>query len=117
MSLFITAYAGKTTVESITLNDANGSPVTLESGDVVNVKIGRAGASPLLTIRSSTPAGGGSSVTAANPAVLVLDQDDLVAATLKPGVYDIEVTVNDASDGNLEKHAENGIFTLIATQS
>jgi hypothetical protein len=116
MSLHITAYARATTVETITFKDANGDNVTFESGDIVVVKIGRAGKEPLLQIRSDDDAAGGTSVTNVNPATLVLDEDDLGAETILPGVYDIEALVVDASDSNLLKHAENGIFTLISTQ-
>ncbi len=116
MSLFITAYARATTVESITFKDAAGENVTLESGDIIVLKIGRAGEAPLLQILSNDPADGGTNITASNPAILTLHKGDLDDDTIKPGVYDIQALIVDHSDSDLIKHAEEGVFTLISTQ-
>ena len=115
MSLFVTAYASRTTVESIDILDADGALVTLEANDVIVIKIGRHENTSLRTIRSDAAASGGSTTTFTNPTTLTLDEDDLVPSIIKPGVYDMEVSVIDASDGNRVKHAENGIFSLIST--
>lgn len=122
MAIFITAYLGKTSVESITFRDADGVAVTLNASDVVQIKIGRAGSEPVLEIASNVPASGGSTVTSANPATLTLDEDDLTPDysdhdSIRPGVYDIEALVVDSGDANRVKHAESGVFSLINTQT
>lgn len=117
MGIHITAYQRATTKESITLKDAAGDAVELNASDKVRVKIGRAGEAPKLDITSGTDLGGGSSVTAENPATLTLDEDDLGIDTIKPGIYDIEVGIIDSGDQNRYKPADFGVFVLLASQS
>ena len=112
MGIFITGYMRRSTSELITFRDAAGAAITINASDNVRIKIGRSGEAPLLDITSGE---GNSRVTDANPATLTLNQDDLVVGTIKPGVYDLEASVVDSADGNLIKHAESGIFTLLDT--
>lgn len=109
MAIFINAYMRRATSESITLYSASGAVVPVSDPDNVRIKIGRSGEAPLLDITSDA---GNSRCTDANPTVLTLSQADLVAETIKPGVYDVEVSVVDATDSSKIKHAESGVFSL-----
>lgn len=111
MSVFITAYRRRTAVFDITVTEADGTAVVLVTGDAVRLKIGRAGAVPLLDLTSDAASANGSTLTAANPTRLYLAQGDATAA---PGVYDVEVAIVDASDGRI-KHADSGVFALHET--
>jgi hypothetical protein len=108
----ITAYNGGRTTHEIEFTDADGEAVAIGSNNV-RIKIGRAGATPILDIRDGTDLGGGGNVTRANPAVLTLYRDDISASIIKPGVYDIEAYIVDATDDNKIVHAESGVFKLI----
>lgn len=115
MSVLLTLYKNRTTRETITVTDADGDNVDFESGDTFRVKIGRTGAAPLLDLDSDAASANGSTVQAANPSIVVLDQDDV--ETLSAGVYDCEVSIVDASDGNRIKHADKGVCVVHGTQA
>lgn len=114
MSIFITAYQNRDTRESIAFTAVDGSQPALGGSDKVRIKIGRAGHSPLIDLVSGSPLSGGTSVTAANPAILEFAPSDL--ASIKAGVYDIEAMVVDHADSDRAKMAEAGVFSLIGTQ-
>ena len=111
MSVFMTAYRRRTASFDVTITEADGTAVVLTVGDAIRLKIGRAGSVPLLDLTSDAPSANGSTLTAANPTRLYLTQAD---ATASPGVYDVEVSVVDASDGKI-KHADSGVFALHET--
>lgn len=108
--MFLTAYRKRTCTVTVTVTQSDGSAVTFASGDVMRVKIGRAGHAPILDLDSANATSNGSSVSAANPTTLRLDQDDL---DITPGVYDIEVAIVDDSDSDAIKHGELGVFNLL----
>jgi hypothetical protein len=115
VSIFITAYQNRTSREQITFTAQDGTNPALAANDKVRIKIGRAGATPLLDIVSGTSLPGGTYVTKANPCTLELVGADLAESVIKPGIYDISAIVVDSTDANRDKLAEQGVFALIGT--
>lgn len=115
MSMFLTAYRNRTCSWTITITDAAGANVVLEVTDSLRLKIGRAGESPLLDLKSGVASTNGSTLSAANPTTFVLDQDD--AQSLQPGAYDVEINVVDDSDGDRIKHATVGVLAIHPSQA
>ena len=116
--LQVTAYKRRTSDEEISFwaNAAQTVLATIDgAADKVRVKVGRPGETPLLDIVSGTPLGGGSSVTATNPATVRFHQTDLAALT--PAIYEIAASIVDASDSGVIKHAYSGTFNLLDTQT
>lgn len=110
MTIDITHYRHRTCEWDLTVSDADGDAVTLYSGDKVRLKIWRQQDRKLmLDLISGTPTTNGSSVTAANPTRFKLVQTDV---DWTPGVYDLEVLITDASDSDLVRHADGGVFVL-----
>lgn len=107
--MLINAFAGRTLVKSLSLNDKDGNAITLSSQDVIRLKIGRDGMTPVVDLSTKAATANGSSLTWANPTVLMLKQGDL---TFAAGVYDLEVLLIDYSQNAAVKLAAKGIFTL-----
>jgi len=107
---------GRTCDRAFTITDAAGDNVVIASGDVVRIKIGRNGETPIIDLDSNSPTVNGSSCTAANPSTVRLHQDDLNRTDFKPGIYTIEVLVIDDSDSDIAKHAGNHVLVLEDTQ-
>jgi hypothetical protein len=114
MSVHIVAKQGRTCIFQVTLKDADGDNITIASGDKIRIKIGKLGETPQLDLVSGTNTVNGSSVTAANPTTVRLDQDDL---DFTPGIYDIESGLVDASDSGSLLHADEGVFVLRDAQA
>lgn len=93
--------------------DAEGEPLAIDSSNVLVLKIGKDGQLPLLDICSQEPTANGSTVTNSNPAILRLDQDDLLFA---PGIYDLEVSIHDDETGAVRTTIAKGTFSLFETQ-
>ena len=115
MAIFIKAYQSRTCRHQITFRNGSAIP-SLNIGDRVRVKIGRAGNTPLLDIVSGTNMAGGSYVTRNNPCILELVAADLTPAIIQPGIYDIEAGGVDSVDSSRFKVADQGVFALISTQ-
>lgn len=109
----IVAYKGRHLIEDISIYDADGGLVTISAGDVVRIKIGRIGADPELDLDSAAASANGSTTTRANPTRLTISQNDL--ADLTPGTRSIEVSIVDYNEGQIIKHAETGVFSVIGT--
>lgn len=118
MSLYITAYVNRTTTERITISGRDANNVVTQpsvgDSDQVRVKIGR-GDAVSKDIVSGTELTNGTTVTRANPCTLTIVGTDF--ANMTPGVYDIEVAIVDHADSDRTKHADEGVFVLIGTQS
>ena len=87
--------------------------MTFSAGDVFRVKIGRDNETPLLDLDSAAASANGSSLTAANPTTLTLNEDDM---TMDAGLYSLEAAIYDLSDTAI-KHADKGTLTVIETQT
>ena len=122
MAFEIKAHANRTQDFTIALFENDGSTtLTLAATDVVRVKIGRAGDTPLLDVDSIAATANGSVVTVdtLNPASVTLRLAQADTLTLK-GTYDIEVNVVDDSEtdpADAIKAAEYGSLSVIASQS
>lgn len=96
---------------SVTITDRAGTPIELDEGDQVRIKIGQQGAEPLLDLFSGgDPTANGSACTRANPTILTIAEAD--TAGWAYGNYSVEVALVDASQDDLTKHAEYGIMVL-----
>lgn len=93
---------------TITIGDASGDDSVVAANDIVRVKIGRLGDTPLLEVESDTATANGSSTTAANPTVLSIEGADL---SFPAGIYEVEADILDTSESKIKK-AERGIFQL-----
>lgn len=115
MSITITAYKGRSSEHLVTVTDVNGTVSPFAPTDLMRLKIGNAGAIPLLDLNNIVPATATSFLSPRdNPATLTLHQDDLTALT--PGIYDLEAAIVDDSDLDKIKHASKGVFVLLDTQ-
>lgn len=112
--LFVRAEKSRDSDHTITMGASDGTDVSVATNDNVRLKIGRAGATPVLDLSSAAATSAGSVLTAANPTNLKLVAADL---SFKAGLYDLEVSVVDKSDSNRIKHAEKGVFHLIDTMA
>lgn len=116
--MLITIYKRRGTTEEVTFKDKNGDALALNAGDVVRVKIGRQGSTPILDIASNTSLAGGTTIQKGsepyNPVNLIFAPSDLTSIT--PGLYDVEALVVDSADSNRPKHAEMGVCQVIETQ-
>lgn len=112
------AYRKRDAQYEIDMQDVNSTSFQLDTSNVIRVKIGQDGFTPLLDLVSTSPSANGSSVTknatTGNPFVLRLDKDDLVFA---PGNYDVEIIVMDSSAGAVLTTMKKGILVLLATQA
>lgn len=114
--MFVTAYNNRNSRFEVTIFE-NGSLFTVTSSDIVYVKIGRNNETPVFEFSSANATANGSSVSAANPAVVEIKQEDLLEADIPPGTYDIEVGVVDASDEDDFKIVQKGTFVLHQTMA
>ena len=93
---------------SITIGEADGDDAVVAASDIVRVKIGRLGDTPLLEVQSDVATANGSVTTAANPTVLSIEGPDL---PFKAGIYEVEASIWDTNEGRLKK-VERGVFQL-----
>lgn len=112
MALNIEIYRRRRCIFTFTITDVNDDLVTLQAGDVVRVKIGRAGATPVLDLESTGPTANGSTVTFANPSTVTLDADDVTL--LAPGIWDMEGALYQSAQGET-LHAIEGTLTVYDT--
>ena len=113
MSILVTAYRKRTCSFTVTVSDAVGGAVVF-SDDVMRIKIGRSGETPLLDLDNVVASANGSTVSAANPTTVRLDQDDL---DITPGILDFEVGLVDDQDSNAFKHSEKGVIAVHNTMT
>lgn len=119
MSFEVFFYRNRTSEQVITLFEADGNGLTLNSGDKVRFKIFRRDqATPILDISSIAALTGGSVVTvtqvaSAAQATLRVCQADLT--DIAAGTYDAEISVVDSADSNLIKLAEVGSANILPT--
>lgn len=111
MNIFSIGRRGRTSDFVVTLTDTDGTNSTISVGDVVRVKIGRTGATPILDLDSAAPSDNGSTVGGSNPVALHIDQVDM--SLFDPGIYDMEVSVVDLSIGSKIIQIETGVFEVI----
>lgn len=108
MSTFILVEKSRGVRHEITMLDKDGDEIEVGALDTVRVKIGRRGSTPILDLDSAAASANGSTVSRANPTVVVLTPAD--TALLSPGVYDVETALYAAADGAI-KHADHGVLS------
>lgn len=120
MSFNIRIYRNRTRDYTVTLYEADGTTeLSLAASDVVRMKIGSDGATPLLDLDSidATPAGSKVTFTPSTGDCTVrLAQGDVNG--LSPGAYDCEILVIDNSEtapADAAKHAEYGVLFVHPT--
>lgn len=99
---------------SITIYAPDDSVVPVNNDDVVRIKIGRAGAAPLLDLDSVAASANGSTVTKANPTSVTLAAADVTL--LPPGTYEIEAAIYESDDGKI-RGTRPGIVHIVDTMS
>ena len=112
----IRAEKGRKLIRDITITDANSNTVTAGTNDVVRIKIGRRGQTPILDLDSAAASTNGSTVTKNSPSsgknrVAIVEAD---MNLLDPGVYTLEVALYDNADSAL-KHVDHQIFHVAET--
>lgn len=128
MAIHIQAYRGRTSYHDISITDDEGNLVIPADDDVVRLKIGAQGSTPLFEVGSDEESDNGSWLhneadeTEGRTTQLRFDGADV--ATLKAGLYDCEAGIVDADDEGGDdgltpafKHAEMGIISIIETQT
>lgn len=110
--IFVVADRNRKSTHEILIGEADGTDSSISTDDNVRIKIGQAGQTPSLEIESDAATANGSQCTATNPTVVTLAAADL---SFQAGIYDIECTIVDTSDGNKPKKADQGIFHLRET--
>lgn len=99
---------------TITILQSDGTNYVYEANDVIRVKIGREGSTPLLDLSSKAASANGSTVAAANPCAVSIYPDDI--ALLDAGVYEMEAIVVDDTDDQ-PKHVNSFPVVVIDTQT
>lgn len=107
----ILAWKRRRCIFDVTLNDADGEPIVLGSGDIVRVKIGRGGANPKLDLSDAAPTANGSTVSHANPARVTITAADL-DSDIEAGTWPIEFGLDMGSGGSETLVADVGLFIL-----
>jgi len=111
----VSVRQGRDCTFTVTIYDTDGDQYTYASGDVIRIKIGRSGQTPILDLSSKVASGNGSSVSAANPCTLVLRAADV--ALLPNMLLEMEVLVVDDSDQDKVLHAQDHIVNVLERQS
>jgi len=118
MSLIL-GHVKRKLIRDIVLQDADGSTVVPGVNDVVRVKVGRIGQTPLLDLDSAAPSANGSTISKDTPSAgynrVEIVQKDM--ETLSVGIYSFEVALVDNADAQAIKHVEHQILCVQGTQT
>ncbi len=112
--MLLTVYRNRWHCFDLTVTDADGANVVFVAGDVIRVKMGRSGVTPILDMDSAAASANGSTLAAANPSRFNIVPGD--TALFTAGSYDIEVSIVDDSDNDNIKHAITGVFVVHESQ-
>ena len=96
---------------TITITESNGNNYAWAANDVIRIKIGITGETPVLDLSSKQASGNGSSVSKANPTTVELRAAD--TTLLRAGAMDLEVLVVDDSDNDRIKHAQTHVLAVL----
>lgn len=113
----ILAHKNRKLTRDLTILDAAGATITPTANDVVRVKIGLRGRTPLLDLDSAAASANGSTVTKDTPSSGV-NRLQIVAADMNmtPGTYTLELALYDGSDLAI-KHVDHQVFVVHDTMS
>ncbi len=118
MTLILAQKKRKLT-RDLTMKDSDGVTVIAGADDVVRVKIGYTGKSPLLDLDSIAASTWGSTISKNTPSSGVnrveVSQTDM--NTLKPGVYVFEMSLVDGADSDAIKHVDHQIMVVQDTMT
>jgi hypothetical protein len=111
VSVNLVAQRRRTLIREFTFYDTGDELLTIDAGDVIEVRIGRNGSPALIEISSAGPTANGSTCQQNNPCVVVFHEDDV--SELHAGNYDLEIVLVDASRGGVELEIERGVFSVL----
>jgi hypothetical protein len=118
MSLIL-GFQGRKLIRDITIKDSALAVISPGTNDVVRIKIGRIGQTPLLDLDSAVASAGGSTIAKNTPSAGInrvqISQVDM--STLKPGVYSFEVALVDNADAQAIKTVDHQIFVVRSTMA
>lgn len=118
MSLIL-GFQGRKLIRDITIKDSASATVVPGVNDVVRIKIGRTGQTPLLDLDSAAASAGGSTVLKNTPSSGVnrvqISQTDMDA--LAPGVYSFEVSLVDNADAQAIKTVDHRVLVVRSTMT
>lgn len=118
MSLIL-GFQGRKLIRDITIKDSASATVVPGVNDVVRIKIGRTGQTPLLDLDSAAASAGGSTVLKNTPSSGVnrvqISQTDMDA--LAPGVYSFEVSLVDNADSQAIKTVDHQVLVVRSTMT
>lgn len=109
-----TVRKGRDCTFTVTIYETSGDEYTYASGDVIRVKIGRSGQTPILDLSSKAATANGSNITQDNPCTVVLRAAD--TELLPVMVLELEVVVVDDSDKDKVLHADDHIINVLDRQ-
>lgn len=93
--MLLSVWNNRDSTVQITVCDAAGDAVVLQSDDYMRVKIGHEQGDPVLDIKAGEDTTNGSGFPNTNPFVLTLARADL--AKLNRGIWNLEVSLYDSS--------------------
>lgn len=103
-------YRRRTAETEVTVFSPDGTATLFSSGNVMRIKIGRPGETPLLDLDSIAASPAGTTVEAANPSDVRFAAADVT--TLPPGTYEMEASI---WAGDHLRNATPGIVHVIDT--
>lgn len=115
MALDVIAHRGRRNVFQATLYDADGDAIVVDSGDIVRLKIGRPGETPVLDLADTAASANGSSISHGNPTEVVLAPAD--ASLFNPGIWDMDWILDDAQSSGQLLTADVGRLILHDAQT
>ena len=109
----ISANKSRKLTRDLTILDVDLAAVVPGANDVVRVKIGLRGETPLLDLDSAAASANGSTITKNTPSSGI-NRLEIVALDMgiTPGVYTLELSLVDNADDGEIKHVDNQTFVV-----
>jgi len=115
----IQSHKNRKKIIDLTILDADDAAIVPGSNDVVRVKIGRRGKTPILDIDSVAATANASTVTKNSPSSgknrLEITRADM--DLFQPGIYTLELAFVDNADSQEIKHVDHQVFAVQKTMT
>jgi predicted RNA methylase len=111
-NLHIQAFRFRDVRYEVTMLDADGDVISIDSTNVLKMKIGKKGLTPHLELSSVSSSARGSQIVLGNPFGIILTSADLQFAA---GIYDVEILVLDNATSAIITSLKHGVFALHET--